>query len=113
MTTEHIVTLLVLAYIFYQIQKRIKVLGEGEAFASITLGQYKELISSAGLHFKTSGKEVSWERISLGQVGVIVGEGIAKFSGINLPITSNHDMSTVVNIKCFDGVLGTFPPLKT
>jgi regulator of protease activity HflC (stomatin/prohibitin superfamily) len=54
MTAENIVTLLVLAFVVYQIQKRIKILGEGEAFVVIILGRYKELNNSAGLHFKTS-----------------------------------------------------------
>lgn len=105
MTTEHIIALLVLLYLIYQIQKRIKVLGEGEAFAVLTFGRYKDLINSSGLHFKASGSEVTWERINLGQNGIVVGDGMAKFNGFNLPITSNHEIDTPVKIKSFEGKL--------
>ncbi len=79
---------------------KIKTLGENERFAVITFGKYQKLIPP-GLHFKISGSEVIWLKLSLGQLGSYLGDGIAEFKGMSIPVNFDEKPTHGVKISGF------------
>ena len=80
---------------------RIKVIHQNERMAVVILGRYMKLLDP-GLKIKFSGPETRWIRLSLGQLGRYVGDGIAEFDGAALPIKFEKTPKQGVKIERFD-----------
>lgn len=81
----------------------LKIAGEGERFATFTLGRYEGL-KGPGLVIILWGVQ-RLIRLRVGDVGVMVGEGIARFQEQDLPVQVNGSMALgdAVTISGFAG----------
>ncbi|HEX9758573.1 MAG TPA: hypothetical protein VGB26_12380 [Nitrospiria bacterium] len=76
------VLLIVLALFLYS---GIKITQENERFAVIVLGRFQKLIGP-GLVLKLPGTGREWKRIAIGDEGEYIGDRIAKFGTVSIPI---------------------------
>ena len=79
----------------------VRIASEHQRFAVSAVGRFHGL-RGPGLLFKWSGGEVHWERLQLGQLGTLLGDGRAQFGRAVVPITSGEPLSRAVKIERFE-----------
>lgn len=80
---------------------RLKVLQEHQRFAVTMLGRYEKLVGP-GLLIKFRGDETRWSRISLGQIGYYLGDGIVEFDSCTIPTKFHKTPKQGVKIISFE-----------
>lgn len=75
---------------FFLISKAI-IIPSGSCCAIIALGNFKGFIGP-GFHFKWSGSETTWLKLTTGDRGSYISNGLAKFGETDLPIYSQNDL---------------------
>ncbi len=93
--------ILIIIAIYYLV-KITKVIPSGSCFAVVTLGQFKEF-RGPGLHFKWSGGETTWQKLTTGERGIYVADGVAKFHELDLPVITKEkiEIGSFVKITSF------------
>jgi regulator of protease activity HflC (stomatin/prohibitin superfamily) len=69
------------------LMRMIKVASEYQRFAEFSAGRYMGL-KGPGLLLKFTGSDVAWVPIRVGDRGELVGNGVARFQGRDLPVTA-------------------------
>ncbi len=85
------------AIIMLFVLSALKIAGEGERFATFTLGRY-EGVKGPGLVIVLWGVQ-RLIRLRVGDVGVLVGEGIARFQEQDLPVKVNGSIAVGDSVK--------------
>ena len=68
---------------------KIKLIPENSIYAVIKLGKHAGF-KGPGLHFKWSGNETVWFKLTTGDRGNSVSQGIVKFQNIDLPVITKN-----------------------
>ncbi len=66
---------------------KTKMIPSGSCYAVVALGIFKDF-RGPGLHFKWSGNETNWLKLSTGDRGTFISDGLAKFQDIDIPVSN-------------------------
>lgn len=86
--------------LFLLVASRIKVIPQDQRFAVVVLGKFQKLVGP-GVAIKYQGAITQWARLSLGQPGRYLGDGLADFQGVALPVRFDEPPKDGVRINSF------------